>query len=236
MSSLFSGLGNTAQNNNNNNDAQAAQSPFGSLGSLKPPGSGLFQSRQPSSEQTPQLGGGGGGGGSGLFGRVGPLNSAQGAGQDAATTSSGSGLFGQNTGGTLGGGGLLGAASTSQSQAAPSGGLFGSTQAPQNSSAPAASGSTFGASILNNAGRQSLAQTNGQEAQTQRADDKAPRAALFQDLLERGKKRRDPNDMSMRPDQLPSLQLNLGDISSKIRGLGSNKPDFKASRAGDSRA
>ncbi|KAI9652044.1 MAG: hypothetical protein M1831_007236 [Alyxoria varia] len=251
MSSVFGNLGNT---NNNASDS----SPFGSVGQSKPPGFSLFQNAQ-ASEQTSQAGGSSSEQAaapaqskSSLFGRIGPLNNPPATASQTAATTSGSGGFlnqpttsgatvgggflNQNTSGTLGGGGLLGTTSTSQSQAAPSGGLFASTQAPQNSSAPAASGSTFGASILNNMGGQGLAQSNGQEAQAQNVDDKAPRAALFQDLLERGKKRRDPNDMSMRPDQLPSLQLNLGDFSSKIRGLGSNKPDFKASRAGDSRA
>lgn len=58
-----------------------------------------------------------------------------------------------------------------------------------------------------------------------------PRAALFEDLLERGKKRRDVSHT----DSLPALQLSLGDVSSKIRGLGGSKPDFDSSRQ-DARA
>ena len=62
--------------------------------------------------------------------------------------------------------------------------------------------------------------------------------ALFDDLLARGKKRRDHGDNGsvISSGTLPSLQLGLGDISSKIKGLGSTKPDFSASRAVDSRA
>lgn len=129
---------------------------------------------------------------------------------------SGNSLFGNTTNAASGGGSLFAPPTqpaTSQPQA-PS--LFGQSSANVvNANQPQAQGDSQGQVVRNAEG---------------------PRVALFENLLERGKKRREPTSSDMQSAQLPSLQLGLGDISSKIRGLGTTKPDFKASRAGDSRA
>lgn len=111
-----------------------------------------------------------------------------------------------------------------------SGGLFADTSTQQQTAQPQAS-SLFGKNTESNG---DLNQTQAGGAIVKNGE--GPRTALFENLLERGKKRRDPTSADLSSAHLPSLQLGLGDISSKIRGLGSNKPDFGVSRAGDSRA
>ena len=145
-----------------------------------------------------------------------------------------------------GGGGLFG--SVTQASQPAGGGLFNSTAQTQptgggglssganQSTQPAGGGSLFGSTLGGNSAPLPFSQPGQPSAQQSGQPVKngdAPRAALFEDLLERGKKRRDVGDDT---GALPSLQLGLGDISSKIKGLGNTKPDFSASRAHDSRA
>ena len=124
-------------------------------------------------------------------------------------------------------GGLFGVATQ-----ASNGGLFGSANQTAQPSGGSLSGNTLGGGTTQSG--QAQAQPGAtQSGQVIKSED-APRTALFEDLLERGKKRREEGSDSS--GQLPSLQLGLGDISSKIKGLGTNKPNFSASRAHDSRA
>ena len=114
----------------------------------------------------------------------------------------------------------------------PSGGsLFNSTA--QNSQPMA--GSLFASTTQAPTAQLASTQSTLQDGQIVHANN-APQAAVFEDLLARGKKRREVPGSSLQGGALPSLQLGLGDISSKIKGLGSTKPDFSQSRANDSRA
>lgn len=150
--------------------------------------------------------------------------------------------------GTNDGGLFRGATSgPTQSQAQASGGLsgsaqpvgptslFGSTQAaPQPTAQP--SSSFFGASLVNNNAGGSQQQSSGQVGQDGTRADGAPRTALFEDLLQRGRKRREPGGQEAQLGQLPSLQLGLGDISNRIKGLGSTKTSSSTARPGDTTA
>ena len=60
--------------------------------------------------------------------------------------------------------------------------------------------------------------------------------AHFQTLLERGKKRREPTASGLEFGELPTLQLGLGDIASKVRNLGGANSFSKAGRAEDTKA
>jgi len=60
--------------------------------------------------------------------------------------------------------------------------------------------------------------------------------AHFQTLLERGKKRREPTAGGLEFGELPTLQLGLGDIASKVRNLGGANSFSKAGRAEDTKA
>ena len=154
-----------------------------------------------------------------------------------------SNLFGQTTSATQqpstqtnSGGSLFGSLNQSTAQPNQSTGPFGSTNQAQQSQPQQGSTSLFGASILDNVGGRPLAQSTAQDGQTARLQENAPRAAIFDDLLERSKKRREPGNTDVQSGQLPSLQLGLGDIASKLRSIGTDKSSFGASRAADSRA
>ncbi|KAL2753668.1 hypothetical protein ACRALDRAFT_1082833 [Sodiomyces alcalophilus JCM 7366] len=118
----------------------------------------------------------------------------------AATTSTGGGLFG-------------GAASTTQQQNKPS--LFGATTAqPQATTTNAApGGSLFGGASMANQQPQGQTQTNQPQQQTAQ-----PSSAYFDSLFAKSKKHGQV-DGSM--DELPSLQLGLGDLRQRLKTLGS---------------
>ncbi|KAL9055431.1 MAG: hypothetical protein Q9162_003529 [Coniocarpon cinnabarinum] len=238
--SLFANVGQTSQSGTSGglfgtNTANATTSAQ-SGGSLFPTSGTSSSSAQPSNS---------------LFA---PKTQAQNSGglfgaTNQTTQPSGGGLFGgSNQTSQPAGGGLFG--NTNQANQATNTGLFGNASQPSQQAGGSLFGNTnqssqqAGPGLFGNAGgsqtlgantqqqhpSQQSAQTNGQVSK----NGEAPRAALFEDLLERGRKRRDVGGSENA--QLPSLQLGLGDISSKIKGLGNTKPDFSASRAHDSRA
>ncbi|KAI9742487.1 MAG: hypothetical protein M1818_004021 [Claussenomyces sp. TS43310] len=215
MSSLFGALGNSQTKpaifGAQPSTGQTGTSPFTALNASKP--AQATTSLFGSTAQTPQQAGGS------LFGA--PTSQPQ--------HQSGGGLFGsavqpqQSTGGSLFGG-------TSQSQ--PSGGLFGSTPQPQQPSGLSSgslsqskmSGGLFGGTalaaqpgpgnstmtssndLLGNRGTQQSSQTEGQAS-----------GAYFDSILERSRKRAHGETAL---EELPSLQLGLGDLRERIRKLG----------------
>lgn len=214
-------------------------------------GSGLFGS----STQTSQPAGGSSlfantaqtsqpSGGSGLFGSTGLGGASQqqsAFGQSANTQPQSNSLFSRITPATTQPNPLFGGQSTAQPT--PGSSLFpsASTQQPQSSSLFASTQQPQSNSLFSSTQQLGSTQQQGLTA-TQNGTDigrpaDAPKPAFFEDLLERGRKRRDASSYEvMQAGQLPSLQLSLGDISSKIRGLGASKPDFGASRTADTRA
>lgn len=143
--------------------------------------------------------------GTGLFGNLGNTT------QSAATTSQPQ----ANTGGSLFGN--AGPTTTS----APDGGLFGkssmfntaNTNANTNTAAPGASllgGSLFGSTV-----NPSTANTNNSVP---------PTGAFFDSLLAKTKRQQPEGDDAML-DDLPALQLGLGDLRQRLKKLGSRKPD-----------
>ncbi|TPX11034.1 uncharacterized protein E0L32_008071 [Thyridium curvatum] len=198
-------------------------------------GSSLFGSQQPASTGSGQMGG--------LFGSTAAApkpGGLFGTGAAATTTTTtttqapaGGSLFGgastttqqpQATGGGLFGtaaaatqpkpGGLFGASTTATSQP-QGGGLFGTSAAPAQPQKPPLFGATqtatttsapFGASILSN--NNPAASTNGLPSQ--------PSGAYFDSLLAKSKKQAEGESS----EQLPSLQLGLGDLRQKLRKLG----------------
>lgn len=161
-----------------------------------------------------------------LFGNLGAASNAQSATTQA--TSSG------GLGGSLFGG--LGAAkstapatsslfgASSSQQPAQTGGLslFNNTTTqstmanPQQTTGPAQS-SLFGATMTQQNTQQQGAPLSQSTAVT-------GRSAHFDHLLERGRKRNAGENGTSNFDELPSLQLGLGDIARKVRNLGSGGP------------
>lgn len=107
---------------------------------------------------------------------------------------------------------MFGNSGQAQTSSAPSGYSFGSTavNSDQNTSAPGAS-SLFG----NN----SNATTNASTAAIN-----PPTGAFFDSLLAKSKRRQTDGDDAML-DDLPPLQLGLGDLRQRLKKLGSRKPD-----------
>ncbi|KAI9719681.1 MAG: hypothetical protein M1828_006113 [Chrysothrix sp. TS-e1954] len=171
--------------------------------------------------------------GSSLFAGLGSGSTSQ------APAPSGGGLFGSNKPATtMSGPSLFG--STSNQPHAPSGSsLSGSSSQPQTTNSAPTQSTLFGSSILTNQTGQPVQQSenrNQQDGTVAQSGSGSVSAARFGDIIERGKKRRDPAGDDMNSGQLPSLQLNLGDISSKLRNLGGTRSSMKASRTEDGRA
>lgn len=131
--------------------------------------------------------------------------------------------------------GLGGNQQTQQQQTG--GGLFGGlgTNSNQQQQPSQPGTSVFGASSLANNGTA----TNQQQAQPQNEPSSSlaggsTTGALFDHLIERGRKRQGPDASRVQFDELPSLQLGLGDIASKVRNLGSGLS--RSAAKGDSRA
>lgn len=154
-----------------------------------------------------------------------------------ATTANAPSLFGgsglQPATQPVTGGSLFGATTTNQQQqpTSTSNNLFGALGASTAHSQQPVTSSLFGATTQNPASA-STAQS-GQLAATNGA---TSTNAHFQTLLERGKKRREPTGGDLEFGELPSLQLGLGDIASKIRNLGGAGSFGKTGKAQDSNA
>ena len=116
---------------------------------------------------------------------------------------------GSTFGGTTGDGGGAGTSSTTET------GLFGSTRPGEGLLGP----QSFGGSTLRGSTTQS-------QQSRQQEPDTAYHSGYFNSLLEKGKKRWKPlkEDDVEGLDEIPSLQLGLGDIASKVRQLGGQGP------------
>lgn len=162
-------------------------------------GSGTSQSQNPS----------------GLFGGLGTTNTSQ-----QSTTASGGGLFSglgatssQNQANAAPPFGGLGASTTQGAQQSnATGSLFGAAR-PQQTTAGGAS-SQFGATAQQG-------NTGGPPTQS---GDTSGRSAHFDHLLERGRKRNTRDNGVGHFEDLPTLQLGLGDIARKVRNLGTGGP------------
>ncbi|KAF2000073.1 NIC-domain-containing protein [Amniculicola lignicola CBS 123094] len=219
---------------------------FSGLGGSNPPASGasssLFGSRAGTAPAPTTAA-------SGLFGGAAAPSSAPASNLFGGATTSSPGAsttpFGGAGGSNLFGGGLGVSSSAPTSTAPPAtsgglGGLFGAsaakTAAPASTGASGfafpgttpqsnrlsnlqqtvggAQGSAFGASTAQQQAGGPLAQSTSNSA----------RSAHFDHLLERGKKRNAGENGFGNFDELPSLQLGLGDIARKVRNLGSGGP------------
>ena len=217
--SLFGNLGG---NQPAGSAAPASSSTFGSLFGSKPattsaaPASGLFGSLGGATSNTTQPASSGGFGGS-LFG------SALGA-KPAASPAPASGP----TGGLFGG-----AAAQPQTQTSSLfGGLGGATaNQPSNPTQPSGIGasSLFGATSTQQPQQQQQQQQGASLAQ---ANAGTGRSAHFDHLLERGRKRNAGENGLTGFDELPSLQLGLGDIARKVRNLGAGGPSAAQAQDG----
>ncbi|KAI9757294.1 MAG: hypothetical protein M4579_003505 [Chaenotheca gracillima] len=225
--SLFGNPASTSGSTTNTPQSQTGQQskPFSLFGGV----GGQSGQQQPQGQQ--QTSGAGGGGG-GLFG---------GAQSTTASSGGGGGLFGggnstSTSGG--GGGGLFGGAASAKPTGTGSN-LFGSigSQPQQQQQQPQQQQSSLFQSSLggnNNANPEQARQesvfaqldqfksdpsagqsTGGQEA-------RATQAAYFDSLLERSKKRKNESEVDgsvERLGEMPSLELGLGDISRRLKGL-----------------
>ncbi|KAH6616730.1 Nup93/Nic96-domain-containing protein [Boeremia exigua] len=223
--SLFGNLGGTQPAAN---AAPASSSSFGSLFGSKPattsaaPSGGLFGglggATQGAASGTTQPASSGGFGGSLFGGALGAKPAASPAPASSAPT-----------------GGLFGGAMPSQPQAQTGslfGGLGGATQQPaatnqtsnQTQTGGLGAGSLFGAAPTQQQQQQGAApaQTNGGTSRT----------AHFDHLLERGRKRNAGENGLTSFDELPSLQLGLGDIARKVRNLGAGGPSAAQAQDG----
>lgn len=164
----------------------------------------------------------------GLFGNLGASSSAAPASQTTTTSATGGGLFGG-----------LGAPATSQPQSTGSlGGLFSKpaatqqTQGTQQPNTYSLFGGTqqagaqqqtggLGQSTLLGASTQPQQQTSATLSQSTAG---TTRSAHFDHLLERSRKRNAGENGFGNFDELPTLQLGLGDIARKVRNLGQGGP------------
>ncbi|KAL5115759.1 nuclear pore complex subunit [Pleosporales sp. CAS-2024a] len=217
---------------------------FGGLGGAQPASSG--------SSAAPSLFGNSGtsttssGTGPSLFGAA--LGATPSTAQPASTGSFGGSLFG----GTLGGAKpaastsafpSLGATSTAQSQSQPQTGasfsLFAkpattqqSTMSGQQQTSGLGQPSLFGTASTQQPPQQQQQQQQQQGAALSQSNAATTRSAHFDNLLERGRKRNAGENGGSNFDELPSLQLGLGDIARKVRNLGAGGPSAEQARDG----
>ncbi|KAL2066187.1 hypothetical protein VTL71DRAFT_2258 [Oculimacula yallundae] len=178
--------------------------------------------------------------GGGLFGGMGTSNTTT---QPASTGSTGGGLFGSTLGGGLGGLGLGG--STQPQQPSTNGGMFGGLGA---ATSQPAGGSVFGGlgtstqqTNANNmfGGLNAGATTQPQSQQSnglgasntgplQQSQGAGQNNAYFDAILERSRKRAHAEAIS---EDLPQLQLGLGDLRQRIKRLGPSNNDRADGRA-----
>ena len=219
--SLFGNLGG---NQPAGSAAPASSSTFGSLFGNKPattsaaPASGLFGSLGGATSNTTQPASSGGFGGSLFGGALGAKPAASPAPASAPT----GGLFG-------------GAAAQPQTQTSSLfGGLGGATaNQPSNPTQPSGIGasSLFGATSTQQP-QQQQQQQQQQGASLAQANAGTGRSAHFDHLLERGRKRNAGENGLTGFDELPSLQLGLGDIARKVRNLGAGGPSAAQAQDG----
>lgn len=187
-------------------------------------GGGLFGNLNTGGNNTPAANTSGGGlfgnlgantnkpAGGGLFGNLGTTP------QSTTNTNTGGGLFGQNNTSqpqANTGGGLFGTAAPTTNPA-PAGGLFGNTTTTntnQSTANPAAS--LLGGSLFGTTFNPTSANNNGSAP---------PTGAFFDSLLAKSKRQHVDGDDAML-DDLPTLQLGLGDLRQRLKKLGSRKPD-----------
>ncbi|KAF2205005.1 NIC-domain-containing protein [Delitschia confertaspora ATCC 74209] len=164
-----------------------------------------------------------------LFGGVGlgTANTSQPASTQSTTTPTSGGLFGSAFGakpsqpqGNPSPFGGLGASTTQPAQQSNTGGsLFGASQ--QQQTAAGGTGSLFGATTQ----PQGTAAPQQQSAAAlSQSTNGTGRSAHFDHLLERGRKRNARENGVSHFDDLPTLQLGLGDIARKVRNLGTGGP------------
>lgn len=213
--------------------ATSTPSLFGNTTTSAPSGGGLFGTSTATSAPS----------GGGLFGSSTTTTSAPPAGGFFGSTATSSapsgGLFGGNTATAAPSGGLFGGSTTTS---APTGGLFGSSTAntaPSGGLFGASTGqaNTGGSSLFGNAqstsqsaagtslfGQSQPGQQNGQgNTQQPQGPQQTREGAYFNSLLERQKKKAkmQPSDPSYRRNQLPNLNMDLGDLARRAQELGS---------------
>ena len=211
--------------------APASSSTFGSLFASKPattsaaPAGGLFGSlggaTSGATSNTAQPANSGGFGGSLFGGALGAKPAASPAPASSAPT-----------------GGLFGGAAPEQPQTQTTslfGGLGGATQQstanqPSNLTQPSGIGAS---SLFGAASTQQPQQPQQQQgAPLAQANAGTGRSAHFDHLLERGRKRNAGENGLTGFDELPSLQLGLGDIARKVRNLGAGGPSAAQAQDG----
>ncbi|KAI0579622.1 nuclear pore protein [Pyrenophora tritici-repentis] len=135
-----------------------------------------------------------------------------GLGGAATGTSSGTtpGLFSNTSGGSSN-------AQSGTTQATGGGGIFATTNNAQQTSG-------LGQSSFFTSTQQQPQQQQQPGASLSQANAGTGRSAHFDHLLERGRKRNAGENGTSNFDELPSLQLGLGDIARKVRNLGSGGP------------
>jgi len=216
---------------------------FGNLGGQQPGTSGVPTSGTPASSNlfgantNTQSGTGTT---SGLFGNLGGGTSQP--AQPASTGGLGGGLFGSTLGGSKPASTSAFGTSPSQppAQAGGFGSLFSKPPATQQSGMgnPQQTGGLGQSSLFGTASTQQAPQQQQQQQQQQQG---APlsqsttgtgRSAHFDHLLERGRKRNAGENGGASYEELPSLQLGLGDIARKVRNLGAGGPSADQVRDG----
>jgi nuclear pore complex protein Nup93 len=221
---------------------------FGNLGGAQPASSGPSTSGTPaikplfgaapstSTGTTPSLFGNLGGGAS---------NAPSGTSQPASTGGLGGSLFGSALGGAKPAATAafpsLGTPSASQPQTQTGGfsSLFSkpaTTQQSNMNTQQQTSGlgqsSLFGTTSTQQQPQQQQQQQQQQGASLSQSNAGTGRSAHFDHLLERGRKRNAGENGGNNFDELPSLQLGLGDIARKVRNLGAGGPSADQVRDG----
>lgn len=177
--------------------------------SAQPASGGLFGAANPSNTQSSTTNTGG------LFGAANTNNPSN----TATNTGSGGGLFGGlNTQNKPATSGLFGAATPQPQTNTTGGGLFGNPTTSQQTNTGGL-GSALGQSTNNQAGQSllGLGASQGPNGQSQAAP-----MGYFDSLLSKSKKQADGEASS---DDLPTLQLGLGDLRQKLRKLGPRSQD-----------
>jgi nuclear pore complex protein Nup93 len=228
---LFSGASTTSRNTTNT----TTMSLFANLGQPAASGTssgGLFgTSTGASNSATPSLFSNLGGGGT---------PNAQAGTSQATSGGLFSGLGAAKPAGTTAPSLFAGAGSTSQPPAQTGGfSLFSNQQTSQSTTNNAQQTSGLGQSSIFGTASTQQQQPQQQQPQQQQpqqqqqqqgaaslsqANGGASRSAHFDHLLERGRKRNAGENGTSNFDELPSLQLGLGDIARKVRNLGNGGP------------